>query len=60
MTKEEFLNGFGMTPAERERQEIAAAWAAYNWSQEARDESAALAEMECQVAPSLRLVRDRS
>lgn len=56
MTKEEFLNGFGMTPAERERREIAAEWADYNRSAEARDERATLAEMDCQDAPSLRLV----
>lgn len=51
MTKEEFLNGFGFTPAEQDRAAIRKEWAEYHKSAEGIDERVALAEMDCQDGP---------
>lgn len=52
MTKEEFLNGFGFTPAEQERAAIRKEWAEYHNSPEGLDERVALAEIDCQDGPA--------
>lgn len=59
MTKQQFLDGFGSTPAERERAMEAYEWRKYATSPEAREEREVLAELagdDDTNAPGLTLV----
>lgn len=53
MTKQEYMNGFGILPSDIESRAIAREWREYHRSDEGRDEREVLVEMFGDDAPAI-------